>query len=169
MDRLWSPWRSQYISSFSAKEEAGGSGCFLCDALAASPDMDTANLVVHRDEHAFVIMNRYPYNAGHCMIVPNEHRADFATLSGDVARDIMHLIQRTQRVLNSLYKPHGFNVGANLGRVAGAGVPDHIHFHIVPRWSGDTNFMPVLADIKVASESLDSTYVELATAFRAHE
>lgn len=180
MDRLWSPWRSQYISSFSKSPKSEAERCFLCDAVqryqgqdADSPvaaagalALDAANLVVHRAQHCFVIMNRYPYNAGHLMIVPNAHVGDLALLAPEHAAEVMQVLQLSHRVLTELYHPHGFNVGANLGRVAGAGVPDHIHFHIVPRWSGDTNFMPVLADIRVASESLETTQAELFEMFR---
>ncbi len=198
MDRLWSPWRSQYIASFSTTPKSGAERCFLCDAAQGislpsdttidahlndpmhharvssvetqstlGPELiDATNLVVHRGQACFVIMNRFPYNAGHLMVVPYAHVGDFAQLAPEVSAELMHTIQLCHTVLTKLYLPHGFNIGANLGRVAGAGVPDHIHFHIVPRWSGDTNFMPVLADIRVASESLETSHDEIRAMFR---
>src|SRR5689334_16027557 len=124
MDKLWSPWRSQYISSFSTEKGSNPASCFLCDAVNADHSNDQHNLVVYRAEHCFAIMNRYPYNAGHLMIVPNQHLGNFSDLDSAIAGELMSVTQRGCRVLTELYKPHGFNVGANLGRVAGAGIPD---------------------------------------------
>ena len=163
MENLWSPWRSTYIKSFSNEKEE--SGCFLCHAVNSPTETDRTNLVVHRSNHCFVIMNRFPYNSGHLMIVPNIHSGDLATLNSETTTDVMSAIQLSLSILNTLYKPQGCNIGANLGRVAGAGVPDHVHFHIVPRWNGDTNFMPVLGEVKVISESLESAWEELHNEF----
>lgn len=163
MEHLWSPWRSQYISSFSKKPESAS--CFLCDAVAATPDHDEGNLVVHRSASCFVIMNRYPYNAGHLMVVPNVHCGDFGLLPAGVAMELMSVLQTSHKVLTRMYHPHGFNMGANLGRVAGAGVPDHLHLHLLPRWNGDTNFMPLIAETKVVSESLEETARQLRALF----
>ena len=167
MEHLWSPWRSQYIDSFSkpAKET-----CFLCDAVTSTQEElatehEGENLVVYRAKQCFVIMNRYPYNAGHLMVVPYEHCGDFSRLPLSVVTEMMVVLQLCHRVLTEMFHPHGFNIGANLGRVAGAGVPDHLHIHILPRWNGDTNFMPLIAETKVVSESLEDTARELRETF----
>jgi ATP adenylyltransferase len=163
MEHLWSPWRSSYIQSFSKKPAV--ESCFLCDAVGAAPEHDAENLVVHRTERCFVIMNRYPYNAGHLMVVPNIHCGDFGTLPADVAAEMMSVMQLSHTALTEMFHPHGFNMGANLGRVAGAGVPDHLHMHLLPRWNGDTNFMPLISETKVVSESLVDTARELRSVF----
>jgi ATP adenylyltransferase len=150
MEKLFSPWRSQYISSF-AKEEIKGD-CVLCDAYAASDD--ETDLVVYRGREAFVLMNKFPYNSGHLMIVPVRHTADFASLTKSEMMETMDLLAASERALRELLHPHGFNIGMNVGRVAGAGIDAHLHWHIVPRWNGDTNFMPVLAEVKVVSEDM---------------
>lgn len=161
MDRLWSPWRSEYIGT---ADESNEQGCFLC-ACAALPEITFQTLVVARFEHCFVVMNRFPYNAGHLLIAPAIHHADLATLDPTIAASLMSVLQLSARVTQRVLAPHGLNVGANLGRAAGAGVPDHLHFHTVPRWNGDTNFMPALADVKVVSEELSSTWSRFAEAF----
>jgi ATP adenylyltransferase len=171
MQHLWSPWRSHYIQSFSdessqAARNVAGTGCFLCDALA-QPERDAENLVVARREHCFVIMNRYPYNAGHIMVAPNRHVGSLTLLSNDELSSLMLTLRESEQMLRSVFNPHALNIGANLGREAGAGLPDHIHFHLVPRWNGDTNFMPVLAEVRVVSEALQDTYAKLAAAFAA--
>ena len=150
MDRLFSPWRSAYIESF--KSPAEETGCVFCKALAGSDD--EASLVVWRGESAFVVMNKYPYNSGHMMVIPHRHTADFQSLTLEELSESMHLLQTAQRALDSMSKPQGYNIGANLGRVAGAGIDDHLHWHIVPRWNGDTNFLPTLADVKLVSEDI---------------
>ncbi len=165
MHQLWSPWRSQYIQTFSdpAKHTTG---CFLCDAFnEGNTAHDAETLVVARRKHCFVIMNLYPYNAGHILVVPNRHVGQLHLLSDEELTNLMHTIREGEQALQSVFAPHGMNVGANLGREAGAGLPDHLHFHLVPRWNGDTNFMPVLADIKVVSESLAETREKLERAF----
>ncbi|MFN9777439.1 MAG: HIT family protein [Candidatus Kapaibacterium sp.] len=165
MEHLWSPWRSQYINSFSTKPEKPS--CFLCDATAQNPDEQSTELVVYRATWCFVIMNRFPYNAGHLMVVPNEHVGDFSALKPEVATEIMMVLQLCHKALTQMFNPHGFNIGANLGRVAGAGVPDHVHMHILPRWNGDTNFMPLLAETKVVSESMTDTAAQLREIFHS--
>ncbi|TAE26439.1 MAG: HIT domain-containing protein [Candidatus Kapaibacterium sp.] len=166
MQHLWSPWRSEYIQTFSEKSEAtpAKSDCFLCHALLDA-EHNHENLVVARREHCFVIMNRYPYNNGHIMVVPNRHCGELRLFSDEELTNLMLTTREAEEVLHRVYKPHGINVGMNLGTAAGAGVPDHLHVHLVPRWNGDVNFMPVLADIKIVSETLESTWNKLAETF----
>jgi ATP adenylyltransferase len=157
MDRIFSPWRSKYIESFKSKEPK--SGCIFCDALTANEDED--RLVVQRSHHAYIIMNLYPYNSGHLLIVPNRHTADYPSLTTEELADCQSLLQRSQTALTELCSPHGFNIGMNLGRAAGAGIEEHLHWHIVPRWNGDTNFMPTVADIKLVSEDMHTQWKRL--------
>lgn len=161
MERLYTPWRRAFIEGAAANAD---SGCFLCTTPAA--DDDPRTLIVHRAERVFVILNRYPYNSGHVLVAPYTHTGDFAALDASTAADLMHMAQRTVAILHDVYQPHAFNLGLNLGRTAGAGVPDHLHVHVVPRWEGDTNFMPIVAETKVLPESLDQTYERLAPRFR---
>jgi ATP adenylyltransferase len=139
-------------------------GCFLC-ADAADAEHDRDNLVLLRSAGVFVVLNRYPYNSGHLMVAPYTHTGDLVELEPPVAAELMHVTQRAVHALRQVYGPDGFNLGMNLGRSSGAGVPDHLHLHVVPRWSGDTSFMPVLAETKVLPESLDQTYARLVGAF----
>lgn len=140
-------------------------GCFLCEAGQAAPAEDGALLVVAREAYAFALLNRYPYNPGHLMVAPYQHTGDLASLSTEVAAAVTTLSQRALRVLQAALAPEGYNLGFNLGRVAGAGVADHLHQHVVPRWSGDTNYMPVLAEVKVIPEHVQATYVKLRAVF----
>ncbi len=156
MQHLWSPWRLEYI--LGAKKQ----GCFLCDAVHA--DDDRGNLVLHRSERAFLILNRYPYNNGHLMAVPYHHVETLELLTSEEQADLMALTILGVRALRTAMTPEGFNIGYNLGKVAGAGLQEHVHCHIVPRWNGDTNFMPVLADTRVIPQSLDSAYEQLKSA-----
>ncbi len=162
VERLWTPWRRAFLESAANDSDTG---CFLC-AHAASDD-DRANLVLHRAEGVFVLLNLYPYNSGHLMIAPYEHTGDLGGLDGETAAELMHVTQRCVGVLSAEYQPHAFNIGMNLGRVAGAGLPDHLHIHVVPRWNGDTNFMPITADTKVLPERLDQTYDRLEHRFQS--
>jgi ATP adenylyltransferase len=146
--RLWAPWRLEYVES--AVKESGG--CFLCDALQAGDDRE--RLIVHRDALTFLIMNLYPYNNGHLLLAPHRHVGGLDDLTMDELTAVAELTRRAVKWLDIAYQPHGYNIGLNLGRVAGAGLPGHIHWHIVPRWDGDTNFMPVLGCAKVISEGL---------------
>lgn len=161
MEQLWSPWRSTYIRS---ADERNAEGCFLCNCAAATePNVD--DLVVARYQHSVVVMNRFPYNAGHLLVAPIAHEGDLRALPPEVAHELMDVMQLSIDALDEVLQPHGCNVGANLGRHAGAGVPDHLHIHVVPRWSGDTNFMPVLADVKMISDSLEELWHQLRDAF----
>ena len=156
---LWAPWRIDYI--LGEKED----GCIFCNRLKL--DDDRENLILVRKGKSFVIMNRYPYNNGHLIVAPNRHEGDIEKLKEDEMLELFPLIQKSTHALSMSMNPDGFNIGLNLGRVAGAGVEDHLHFHIVPRWNGDTNFMPVLGDVKVISEHLLSTYDKLEGTFKA--
>jgi len=147
MERLWAPWRMEYIQN-----EIGGEGCFLCESH--KDDKDRQNLVLWRSEHCFSMLNRWPYNNGHLLVAPREHVADFADLPDEVLLDQMKLLSRCKKNLEKILEPDGYNVGLNLGRAAGAGVEDHVHWHVVPRWNGDSNFMPVLGATKVIPQSL---------------
>jgi ATP adenylyltransferase len=159
MRQLWAPWRLEYIQR--AEEDAA---CVFCRAAAAA---DEDGLVVHRGELAFVLLNRFPYSSGHLMVAPFRHEAEFGGLSGDEALEVHRLASLSLGALAHAMRPQGFNLGWNLGRIAGAGVVDHVHLHIVPRWAGDTNFMPVLADVKVMPEALAETWKKLAGAWPA--
>ncbi len=160
MDRLWAPWRMQYIGGEQRP------GC-LFDRVIEHPDDPDAELVLWRPEGAIVMLNKYPYNAGHAMVAPVAHRPDLEQLTDEELASVMRAVRRTLAVLRAEMNPEGFNVGVNLGRAAGAGIPDHVHFHIVPRWNGDTNFMPVLGDVKIVNEALLQTAEKLRPAFAA--
>lgn len=152
MRQLWAPWRLEYIQQ--ADELPG---CIFCDA--------EAELVVHRGERALVVLNRYPYASGHLMVAPLRHVGELEGLSDEEALDVHRLAVRAVSALAAAYRPDGYNLGWNVGRVAGAGILDHVHLHVVPRWAGDTNFMPVLADVKVMPEHLSEARAKLAAAW----
>ena len=162
-ERLWAPWRLAYVQSTDPVDKPKHD-CFLCHYRDCEPAADAENLVVLRGEHCFVVLNRFPYNNGHLLIAPREHKADLRDLSDTELLESNHLLQKMVGVIEQEMNPDGFNVGLNLGRVAGAGLPGHLHWHIVPRWNGDTNFMPVLGDTKVIPQSLEALYEILQTA-----
>jgi len=139
-------------------------GCLFCRVIE-DPDDPDANLVVWRPPGAVVMLNKFPYNSGHVMVVPVAHKGDLADLSDEESAALMSALRKTLKVLRAELKPEGFNVGANIGRVSGAGIPDHVHLHAVPRWNGDTNFMPVLAEVKVINEHVERTAEKLKRAF----
>jgi ATP adenylyltransferase len=151
------------VGSAAVKASASEPGCFLCAKLAAQQDRE--HLILLRGEVAFVVLNLYPYNTGHVMVVPNEHVGDLVALSPPAGHALFDLTQRAVAALEQEYRPDGFNVGMNLGRTAGAGLPDHLHVHIVPRWNGDTNFMAVVGQTKVLPETLDQTWSRLRPYF----
>jgi ATP adenylyltransferase len=159
MDRLWTPWRLGYVTEASSAPV----GCIFCDALARG---DNEPLLIHRGRRTFVILNKFPYNNGHLMIVPDRHVSRLAGLEPDELAELMVLTQTAERVLAAVYAPHGFNMGLNLGKPAGAGVLDHLHLHVVPRWDGDTNFMSVVGETRVLPEELPATVTRLRQAFR---
>ncbi len=156
MQQIWAPWRTVYIGS-----QIHDTQCIFCEKL--NSNQDDVNYVLLRAEKVFVLLNLYPYNNGHLLIAPNRHVGELDELE---EQEILELGLVTRKMVNLLktFNPEGFNIGANLGRIAGAGVPGHFHIHVVPRWGGDTNFMPVLGDVKVISESLDTTYSKLKDA-----
>jgi len=153
MEQLWAPWRIKYIEI--AKQE----GCILCDK--PREDNDELNYILYRGQKNFIIMNSYPYNAGHLMVAPYRHVAALDELTDDELREHFEMVSRSLKVLKQVFNPDGFNIGINMGKVAGAGIDKHIHSHIVPRWLGDSNFMPVTADTKVVNEALAETYQKL--------
>jgi len=161
MDIIYSPWRAEYI--LGGDETKKENECFLCNYPTFNDD--EKYLLIARGKSCFVIMNKFPYNPGHLMVAPYRHTADFGGLSGEEAAELMSLAQKAQRVLAEVMTPQGFNLGMNLGRIAGAGVADHLHLHVVPRWAGDTNFMPVLGKVRVISEALDLTRKRIAAAW----
>ena len=163
MKRLFSPWRSSYIASFRGAKSS--KGCLFC--RIAKEKQDRKNLVLWRGKHCFLVMNLFPYNSGHLMVVPYKHTANLVSLTNDAYVEVMEASVLGMKALGKTSGPHGFNFGANLGRVAGAGIDKHVHFHIVPRWSGDTNFMPVLADVKLISDDMRKTWKELRKAVRS--
>ena len=158
MKHLWSPWRMTYIQQENVEQ-----GCVFCNAL--SGDDDATSLVVYRGDHSFAILNRYPYTSGHLMIVPNEHSASLQALSSQARSEVMELAARALTVLSGAYHPEGYNLGMNLGQVAGAGIAEHVHLHIVPRWGGDTNFMSTTAQTRVLPETLEDTYQRIKKAW----
>lgn len=163
MERLFSPWRSKYIQSFS-QPGSTNDGCVLCRAY--QDNNDDEHLIVTRGKTCFVIMNLFPYNSGHLMVVPNRHTATLVDLTEDESLEVMSLLKQMSRVLQSVSHPDGFNIGSNIGRTAGAGIDQHVHFHIIPRWNGDTNFMPILADTKLISEDMKETLGKLRLALQ---
>jgi ATP adenylyltransferase len=152
---LWAPWRIKYIQGLSQKSD-----CFLCDYLA-TPEKDKDNLLLWRTPHAFVVFNKFPYNNGHLLIAPNRHIPSLDDASNEELLCLMSLVRDCQKALTLTIKPHGFNIGMNFGRCAGAGLPEHMHIHIVPRWDGDTNYMHVCSDTDVISQSLTELYGQL--------
>jgi ATP adenylyltransferase len=156
--QLWAPWRLEYVQNADKQDY-----CFFCTAAAS--DDDEATLVVHRGEHAFVLLNKFPYASGHLLVAPYRHGVGFGDLDENEMLEIHRLGAQGLAALAATYAPEGYNLGWNIGRIAGAGIPDHGHLHVVPRWGGDTNFMPVLADVKVIPEHLAVTRTRLAAAW----
>lgn len=154
MDRLWAPWRMQYIENADKAE-----GCIFC--VKSQEDHDSESLILLRGERAFIMLNAFPYSNGHVMISPYRHTADLDDLTDPEMLELMTLTRRGVNLLKAAFSPDGFNIGINMGRTAGAGIADHVHIHVVPRWSGDTNFMPVIGDVRVIPESLQVVYERL--------
>ncbi|ACX51359.1 histidine triad (HIT) protein [Ammonifex degensii KC4] len=157
MERLWAPWRAVYVS-----KSAGQPECIFCAKL--QDNRDEENLLLLRREHAFVLMNLYPYNNGHLLVAPNRHVGDVTELTPEEWLEIFTLTKDMVEILRRVMRPDGFNIGINLGKVAGAGIPEHFHVHIVPRWEGDTSFMTVFGEVRVIPEALSDTYAKLKKA-----
>lgn len=160
MDRIWAPWRMGYITADKKTE-----GCVFCDSEGGGSDRD--RLILHRSSSSFIIMNLYPYSNGHLMVIPYRHTSTLDNLNDGDLLDLMKTLRLAQRGLEAAFSPQGFNIGMNLGHAAGAGVAEHLHFHVVPRWHGDTNYMTVTADIRVIPEAMMVTYDKLAPVFSA--
>ena len=160
MDKLWAPWRMKYIRTMVDGEDEG---CIFCTKPGRNNDRE--NLILYRGEYSFVIMNLYPYNNGHLLIVPYQHVPDIGDVDQETSRELWELTVRSRNVLGQAFKPDGFNIGINLGRTAGAGIDQHVHIHIVPRWNGDTNYLPVIGETKVISQSLNEAYDCLVDCF----
>jgi len=162
MDQLWAPWRLAYVAT--PRKPGDDDGCFICRGLADTDDR--ANLIALRTPASVVVLNRFPYNNGHLLIAPRTHKGTLDALDANEVVEIQSTLQRMVGVLDGLMHPDGYNIGLNLGKAAGAGLPGHLHWHIVPRWNGDTNFMPILADVKVIAQSLDAFYDALVDRLR---
>lgn len=153
--RLWAPWRMEFIRAPKEKE------CFLCRIIREGPEKDAQNLVVHRGRHGLLVLNRYPYSGGHLLAVPYRHEGSLVALSRDEMGELMDLACLAERLLERVAKPQGFNVGINQGAAAGAGLRDHLHLHVVPRWEGDSNFMPVVGSVQVMPLALEEMHAAL--------
>lgn len=163
MDRLWTPWRYHYIKGESGEKTGYSNACIFC--TLRDSEEDERHFVVHRARHNFVVLNIYPYTSGHLLIVPYEHTPDLDAASPETTGELMELAKRAQTILREEYRPHGFNLGMNLGGAAGAGVAEHIHLHVLPRWGGDANFMSTVGETRVLPEDLQTTYERLRGKF----
>ncbi|GAB4431396.1 MAG: HIT domain-containing protein [Chloroflexi bacterium OHK40] len=162
METKFTPWRMRYIKRGDTPQDGG---CVLCAIGTAEPAHDAAHLVLYRGAHCFVVLNLYPYNTAHLMVVPFAHTADLPGMEAAAAQELFELTRQSVALLEQEYRPQGFNLGMNLGQTAGAGIAEHLHMHVVPRWNGDTNFMPVVGGTKLIPEELDVTYGRLRPAF----
>lgn len=160
MDHLWTPWRMNYI-----KSDKSSGGCVFCNALQCNQDEEM--LIVARGFYNFIILNRFPYNSGHLMIVPYVHKSSLETLDPETRVEMIEMVSRAEHILNHVYCPQGFNMGINIGKSAGAGIDTHIHFHVVPRWEGDSNFMSTLGETRVLPEELTESYRRIKAAWEA--
>ena len=174
-DMLWAPWRIEYLKDLEDSEKkispdgAGEDACFLCAYWNDSPQRDRENLLLWRGKKAMLVFNRYPYSAGHLLIAPVMHEPELESLDDETILEMMYMTRDAQKALSKAINPHGFNVGMNFGRCAGAGLPEHMHIHIVPRWDGDTNFMAVCSDTDVISQSLTELYDQLIELSGQHQ
>lgn len=161
MKRLWAPWRMEYIL-----DEHKLKSCLFCDISKAKKSGDKKNLILYRSKHSFVMLNKYPYNSGHLMVVPFFHTPSFDGLSDDMLFDFIKTVDMSVTILRKVFNPDGFNLGLNFGKVAGAGMGSHMHKHIVPRWTGDTDSMPIISETRVMPEHIMETYGKLSRAFK---
>lgn len=164
-ERIWAGWRMAYIRAAAGEPESGGAKCLFCGLAVRPAGLDS--LVLERYGHSLLVMNAFPYTAGHIMVAPLDHVDAMTCGSPETGAEVLAALERARSALTAMSSPHGFNVGVNLGRAAGAGVPGHVHWHLVPRWRGDTNFMPALADVRVIPESLSETYGRLVSVLAA--
>lgn len=162
MDYLWTPWRFHYMTERTRVDE-----CIFCEKPSSGPSNDREHLILHRGRLNFVILNLYPYTTGHTMVVPYAHVPDLSATDTETLNEMMSLARQLQQALKACYKPEGYNVGLNIGRCAGAGVDQHLHLHVLPRWTGDSNFMTVVGETRIQPEDLTTTYEKLAPFFRA--
>lgn len=162
METKFTPWRLKYVKRGDGPPPGG---CVFCAIGSAAADHDADNLVLFRGERCYIVLNRYPYNTAHLMVLPYAHLADLPALDSATAEELFELTRRSVALLGTAYQAHGFNLGMNLGRTAGAGIAEHLHMHVVPRWEGDANFMPVIGGTKLIPEDLDGTYARLLPAF----
>jgi ATP adenylyltransferase len=173
LERLWAPWRLHYITSEDRKEcttpPAHRTGCIFCDKPAEGEASDATNLIVARGPACFVILNAFPYNNGHLMVLPYRHIAEPCEMTAEESAEMMATACQLTTVLGDVYRPDGYNIGMNVGSAAGAGIAAHLHLHLVPRWNGDTNFMPVVGEVKVLPETLEQTYEKVKAAIAARE
>ena len=160
MKQLWAPWRFEYLANANDSDQE----CIFCTIQKES--YDKKNLIVFHSKYSFVILNKFPYNTGHLMVVPYKHESDLTLFSDEILLDIQHTLQKSIIAVRNSMHPHGMNIGINIGRTAGAGIDQHLHYHLVPRWNGDTNFMPILTDTKVVSESLENSWKKLKQQFK---
>ena len=156
MENLWTPWRFHYINSANSAE-----GCVFCRILASGTENDPENLIVHRGAHSFVILNRFPYTSGHLMVVLYRHIGTLSSAEPEEIQEMMLLAQRCEKCLADIYKPEGFNIGINIGKCAGAGVESHLHLHLIPRWTGDSNFVAASGQTRIIPELLETTYQKI--------
>lgn len=165
MKRIWAPWRLEYILQAKKKEKSSTrkKSCVFCEVQKGRPNQK--NLVLYRGKHSYVVMNKYPYTNGHLMVIPNRHTCDFSALTQEEHLEMGVLKSISVAILKSVFHPEGFNIGMNLGEAAGAGIAEHLHYHIVPRWVGDHNFMPVLGEVRIMLEHLKKTYARLKKEF----
>ncbi len=159
MDHLWTPWRSTYMERKNSAPD-----CVFCVA-ASNPEDDEKRLVVHRGQSCFVILNRYPYTSGHLMIVPYDHVSKLGATTAEASAEMMTLARQAERIIEAVYRPDGLNMGLNVGAAAGAGISQHLHLHVLPRWSGDANFMTTVGDARIIPEALQDTYAKIRKAF----
>ena len=162
MDNLWAPWRENYVVKVTHPSKKDK--CVFCGIGRSKKDKQ--HFIFLRSDHSFAVLNIYPFNGGHCMVIPNRHVDDISLLTAEEMKDLMDLLVKTKNLLAKAIEPHGFNIGINIGHVAGAGIPQHLHIHIVPRWKGDVNFMPAIFDTKVIPISLTKTYKKLVDAHK---
>lgn len=161
MENLWTPWRFHYISASNPPD-----GCVFCRILDSGPDKDPENLIVHRGKHCFVILNRFPYTSGHLMVVACRHISSLSEADPEELHELMLMARRCEKALKGIYNPEGFNIGINLGKCAGAGVESHLHLHVIPRWTGDSNFVAVSGQTRIIPELLEDTFNKVSKCFK---